>query len=113
MSDDESAGDAADERAHRLNRRFHSILFAPCPNDQILELVHRGGTRLSGLRGSTFAFVPDRALQSVQEHCDMLEMLRSDVDPVTIELAARNHRWRTKDALLRERSTGPAPLEPV
>ena len=86
-----------------LNQQFHSVLYEPCPNPHILDLVHRGWSRLSGLRDSTFAFVPGRAHHSVDEHAEILELIREGSDPLEIELAARNHRWRTMDAFLAAR----------
>lgn len=83
-----------------LNRRFHSVLFLPCPNPHLLDLVHRGWARLSGIRDSTFAYVPGRAHHSVDEHTQILELIRAGAEPIDIELAARNHRWRTRDAFL-------------
>ncbi|WP_410661369.1 GntR family transcriptional regulator [Amycolatopsis sp. lyj-112] len=83
-----------------LNQRFHSLLFECCPNPQILELVHQGWTRLSGLRDSTFAFVPDRASRSVEEHEEILRLISEKADPLEIEFAARNHRWATMQAFL-------------
>lgn len=96
--------------AHRftqLNRDFHSVLFEPCPNPHILDLVHRGWGRLSGIRDTTFAFVPGRATHSVEEHTQILELIRTGADPLEIELAARNHRWRTMDAFLDARHPHP------
>jgi len=84
----------------QLNQQFHSVLFEPCPNPHILDLVHRGWSRLSGLRDSTFAFVPGRARHSVDEHVEIIDLIRARADPLEIELAARNHRWRTMDAYL-------------
>jgi DNA-binding GntR family transcriptional regulator len=83
-----------------LNRDFHSVLFEPCPNPHLLDLVHRGWSRLSGIRDSTFAFVPGRAQHSVDEHVEILNLIRTGADPLEIELAARNHRLRTMDAFL-------------
>jgi len=92
-------------RFTELNRQFHSVLYEPCPNPHILDLVHRGWARLSGIRDTTFAFVPGRARHSVEEHTQILELIRSGADPLEIELAARNHRWRTMDAFLQARHT--------
>lgn len=83
-----------------LNRQFHSVLFEPCPNPQLLDLVHHGWARLSGIRDSTFAYVPGRAHHSVEEHTQILELIREGADALEIELAARSHRWRTRDAFL-------------
>ncbi|GAA1134736.1 MULTISPECIES: GntR family transcriptional regulator [Microbacterium] len=114
LLDEQALAEAAEvnERMHRLldhfdahaftelNRQFHSVLFEPCPNPHLLDLVHRGWARLSGIRDSTFAYVPGRAQHSVDEHTQILELIREGAEPLEIELAARNHRWRTRDAFL-------------
>jgi DNA-binding GntR family transcriptional regulator len=87
----------------QLNQQFHSVLYEPCPNPHLLDLVHRGWGRLSHLRDSTFAFVPGRAQHSVEEHTEILDLIRTGAEPLEIELAARNHRWRTLDAFLAAR----------
>jgi DNA-binding GntR family transcriptional regulator len=87
----------------QLNQQFHSVLYERCPNPHILDLVQRGWSRLSGIRDSTFAFVPGRASHSVDEHDEMLRLLRDGADPLEIEIAARDHRWRTMEAFLRAR----------
>jgi DNA-binding GntR family transcriptional regulator len=86
-----------------LNQQFHAVLFESCPNPHILDLVQRGWARLAGLRDSTFAFVPERARHSIDEHADILALIRAGAAPLEIELAARNHRWRTMDAYLAAR----------
>lgn len=86
-----------------LNQQFHSVLYEPCPNPHILDLVHRGWGRLANLRDTTFAFVPGRAHHSVAEHVEIIELIRAGAEPIEIEFAARNHRWRTMDAFLASR----------
>ncbi|GLJ62298.1 MULTISPECIES: GntR family transcriptional regulator [Microbacterium] len=86
-----------------INQEFHAVLFEPCPNPHILDLVHRGWTRMAGLRDSSFAFVPGRAHESVAEHDRILELIRSGAEPLEIELAAREHRWATMNAFLAQR----------
>lgn len=83
-----------------LNLEFHSVLFEECPNPHILDLVHRGWSRLTVLRDSSFSFVPGRARESVAEHEAILVLIESGADPVEIELAARRHRTATLDAVL-------------
>lgn len=87
----------------RLNSQFHSVLYAPCPNPHLLELVRLNWSRLSGLRHSTFVFVPGRAAESVAEHSELLDLIRRGADPLQVELTTRKHRWRTKDAFLAAR----------
>ncbi|WP_378144376.1 GntR family transcriptional regulator [Cnuibacter sp. UC19_7] len=93
----------------RLNQEFHSVLYEPCPNPHILDLVHRGWGRLAGIRDSTFAFVPGRATHSVEEHVEILDLIRDGADPIDVELAARHHRWRTMDAFITARHSGDHP----
>lgn len=83
-----------------LNHQFHSMLFARCPNPRLLELVTAEWGRLGHLRDSTFAFVPQRACGSVQEHEQILRLIDRDVPPGQIESAARQHRAATLAAYL-------------
>lgn len=90
-------------RFTELNREFHTVLFAPCPNPHISDLVRRGWGRLSQLRESTFAFVPGRAAESVREHDTLIDLIESGADALDIELAAREHRIGTLRAYLGHR----------
>ncbi|TFC18156.1 GntR family transcriptional regulator [Cryobacterium algoritolerans] len=92
----------------RLNLEFHSTLFEACPNPHLLDLVHRGWSRLSALRDSIFSFVPGRAHESVAEHTALLDLIEDGGDPLQVELAARNHRLGTLDAFL-ARQKAPSP----
>ena len=87
----------------KLNLDFHAALFESCPNAHILDLVHRGWSRLAVLRESTFSFVPGRAHESVVEHTTILDLVESGADALDIELAARNHRLATLDAFIAHR----------
>lgn len=84
----------------RVNWQFHAVLYERCPNPHILELVRGGWGRLSRLRDSTFAIVPNRAQHSVREHTELIDLIRGGGDAIEIELSVRNHRWRTIDAYL-------------
>jgi DNA-binding GntR family transcriptional regulator len=87
----------------QLNHRFHRVLYAPCPNALILDLADRSWSRLSGLRDTSFAQIPERPRHSVEEHEAILQLIRDHADPIEIELATRNHRLRTLDAFLAAR----------
>lgn len=78
-----------------LNRQFHAVLFEPCPNPELLDLVHRCWARMSGLRDSTFTFIPQRARESVAEHDEILALIAGGAQPLDLELAARRHRHAT------------------
>ncbi len=83
-----------------LNRQFHQVLFERCPNLRLLELVHAEWTRLSYLRDSTFAFVPDRARESVSEHEELVKLIEDAAPLAAIEDAARRHRDATLTAFM-------------
>ncbi|QDP95010.1 GntR family transcriptional regulator [Microlunatus elymi] len=87
-------------RFTQLNEDFHAVLFEPCPNPDLVDLVHRGWGRLRMLRDSTFSFVPGRAKESVAEHDQILDLIARRADPVEIELTSRRHRLATVEALL-------------
>ncbi|TAM69233.1 MAG: GntR family transcriptional regulator [Microbacteriaceae bacterium] len=105
--------DLQPHRFTELNLEFHSVLFEECTNPHILELVHRGWNRLRVLRDSTFGFVPGRARQSVVEHENLLRMIETDAEPLTLELAAREHRTATLDAFLAYQAGHKHPSAPV
>lgn len=86
-------------RFTQLNQQFHAVLFEECPNPHILDLVHRGWNRLSVLRDSAFGFVPGRARESVDEHERILRLIETGAEPLEIELAARDHRLATLEAV--------------
>lgn len=83
-----------------LNRQFHGVIFEHCANPRLLELVRQEWGRLGHLRTSTFAFVPERAGDSVAEHEQLLVLIEQGADPAEIERAARSHRSSTLDAYL-------------
>lgn len=90
-------------RYTQLNQQFHQVLFDRCPNPHILDLVGRGWSRLAGLRDTTFALIPGRPHHSVDEHDQILTLLRDGADPLEIEMTTRNHRLRTLDAFVAAR----------
>lgn len=81
-----------------LNEKFHRTLYGRCPNSHIAMLVDRGWARMAGLRSSTFSFVPDRAPRSVEEHDEILRLIRQRAETTTIEMTVRHHKWRTVEA---------------
>lgn len=89
-----------------LNLEFHSILFESCPNPNVLALVHRGWSRMRVLRNSSFSFVPSRALESVDEHEEILTLIEREATAEEIERCVREHRLATLRAVL-ERQPSP------
>ena len=94
-----------------LNQRFHSVLFAPCPNPRLLALVEAEWVRLGHLRDSTFSFVPGRAQESVREHETIVDLIEAGAPLADIERAARGHRSATLAAYLSHEHPDEAPVE--
>lgn len=83
-----------------LNERFHRVLCAPCPNEHLLELVHREWQRMAMIRRSSFGRLPSRPATSVAEHENLLELLREGAAADDIERIARAHKLRTMKEFL-------------
>lgn len=93
----------------QLNQEFHAVLFAPCPNPRLLDLVTAEWARLGRLRDSTFSFVPGRAQESVREHEGILALVEAGAPLPDIERAARQHRSATLAAYLDHQHPGAHP----
>ena len=85
----------------RHNRRFHEALFGACPNRHLLGLLDREWAVLETTRRSAFTLIPERAVRSVQEHGELLELIESGSPADTIERFARDHRMSTARGVLR------------
>ncbi|MFS8641471.1 MAG: GntR family transcriptional regulator, partial [Symbiobacteriaceae bacterium] len=79
----------------RLNRRFHFAIYAGCPNPYLIELLHQTWDRLDRIRSTIFRYVPHRGWESIEEHRQLLEMIRAGAEPEAIEAFARQHKLRT------------------
>jgi DNA-binding GntR family transcriptional regulator len=66
----------------------------------MLELVHRGWTRLRSLRESAYVMVPGRAEESVAEHYALIDLIESGASHEAIEKSARDHHLATLNAYL-------------
>jgi DNA-binding GntR family transcriptional regulator len=89
----------------RLNHEFHEALYRRCPNERLCTLVGLEWDRLSHLRDSTFAFVPERALESVEEHSRIVALIRARASAQEIERAVREHRAATLHSYQNSRTT--------
>lgn len=88
------------DRFTRLNREFHEVLFSACPNRHILAMLDREWGLLETTRRSAFSYIPARAARSVDEHDELLRMIRAGRNGIEIEMFARGHRMATARQLL-------------
>jgi DNA-binding GntR family transcriptional regulator len=88
------------------------VFFEHCSNLHILDLVHRGWNRLATIRESSFGYIPGRAQESVEEHDNLVNLIASGADALTIEMAARAHRLATLNAYLESKNTASSTRSP-
>lgn len=86
----------------RLNRDFHFTLYASCPNRTLVELIAQTWDRLEGMRRSLSFYLGRRAVDSLEEHARLIELVEEGADEREIEEAARNHKVRTAEAYLED-----------
>jgi len=82
------------------NHDLHRVIYTACPNTHLFTLIEREWDRLTTIRRSTFAFIPERAREAVAEHDELLDMLDAGASPEKIEHFARAHRMRTAHRFL-------------
>ncbi|WP_051640087.1 GntR family transcriptional regulator [Cellulomonas sp. URHE0023] len=93
-------------RFSALNQEFHHILYSRCANPRLLEIVDAEWARLGHMRDSIFAFVPERARESVREHEGILVLIERGAPVGEIEQAVRRHRSGTLAAFLEHEHPG-------
>jgi len=83
-----------------LNERFHRVLCSRCPNDHLLDLVHREWQRMAMIRRTSFSRLPSRPATSIAEHDNLLSLMKDGGTLDEIERAARAHKLRTMNEFL-------------
>src|SRR5215203_5904538 len=94
------------QRFSDTNQAFHRVLYQRCPNRHILNLVVREWALLETTRRSAFAFIPERAIGSVAEHEQLLQLIEQRRPSEEIEAFARGHRMHTARSLLQHLGNG-------
>ncbi|MEB3101714.1 GntR family transcriptional regulator [Ferviditalea candida] len=86
------------EQFSELNRKFHSVIYEFCNNQYLKEQIHQTWERMSRVRQTVFTFVPQRAKESIQEHDQIIEMIRHQDSFAKIEEFVRQHKMNTVKA---------------
>jgi DNA-binding GntR family transcriptional regulator len=82
----------------RANQRFHRVIHEACGNPPLLELMRNTERRLDAIRRTVFTHIPYRGLSSIEDHREIVALIRAGAPPAKIEAAARVHKLRTVDA---------------
>jgi len=85
--------------ASKLNRAWHSVIYARCPNAYLVQVIGETQERMDAIRPTVFASNPERGFESVAEHATILGLLERAAPFDDIERAAREHKIRTIDAV--------------
>lgn len=89
------------QRFGDLNRTFHELLCSQSDDERLNNLVHAEWTRLDLIRRTAFWYAPGRALASLSEHDQILDLIEAGADADLIETAVRRHEINTLDAVAR------------
>lgn len=78
-----------------LNRIFHASIYEKCGNPILIEKIKETQHRMDRVRTTVFTIVPQRAVQSIQEHEDIIQVLRERAPFEKIEAMVREHKMNT------------------
>jgi DNA-binding GntR family transcriptional regulator len=84
--------------ASKLNRAWHSVIYARCSNAYLVQVIGETQERMDAIRPTVFASNPERGTESVAEHAIIADLLERSAPFDDIERAAREHKIRTIDA---------------
>lgn len=82
----------------KRNREFHEVFYARCPNESLIGMLRDIGRRLDAIRTTVFVNIPYRGSSSVQEHHELIALIRSHAPDAEVERAAREHKLRTVES---------------
>jgi DNA-binding GntR family transcriptional regulator len=97
----EALADFDPMRFSQLNKRFHVTICHLAADAHLAALLDTEWARLDLIRRSAFTHAPGRAVQSVAEHDALLDLLEAHANADDIEVAARQHKLNTLDAVTR------------
>jgi DNA-binding GntR family transcriptional regulator len=86
-------------KASKLNRAWHRVIYARCPNAYLVQVIGETQERMDAIRSTVFARNPERGRESVAEHAVILQLLERSAPFEEIERAAREHKVRTIEAV--------------
>lgn len=86
------------ERFGQLNREFHSVIYEQCGNDYLIEEIRLAQQRLDRVRRSIFTILPQRTIQSIAEHSEMIQLFQQGASFHQVEEIVRQHRLNTINA---------------
>lgn len=83
-----------------LNREFHTYICSHCGDERLNDLVVAEWARIEIIRRNAFWYAPGRALESIGEHDQLLDLIESGASASAIEAAACQHEVHTLNAVV-------------
>jgi DNA-binding GntR family transcriptional regulator len=77
------------------NREFHLAIYEHCPNPHLVELLKDTERRLDAIRRTVFTQIPYRGRASIEEHRELIALLRAGAPFEEVEATARRHKLQT------------------
>lgn len=88
----------------KYNRMFHGLTYDHCNNNFLVENIRATQSRLDSIRRAGSAFIPIRARESVKEHNQIIQMIKTNQPFDTIEAFVRAHKMKTLQAFSERKS---------
>ncbi|MFJ5700556.1 GntR family transcriptional regulator [Arthrobacter sp. NPDC093139] len=85
-----------------LNAQFHDLLCSPCPNAHLMELLESERSRMALIRKPTLGIIMRHAAEFVEDHDQLLELLKTNPHSPEIQLLAQAHKRRILEAVQTE-----------
>lgn len=82
----------------QLNREFHFYIYSFCPNKLLIKNIQEAWDRLDIVRQTGFTFFPNRTPQSIEEHTELIHLIKEHASSAKIEEFAREHKMNTLKA---------------
>lgn len=96
----EALGNLDYELVGALNVKFHAAIHDKCGNSYLIERLQQVWQRISQVRRANIAFAPQRASASIDEHGQLIVLLKEKAPKPTIEDYVRQHTLNTRQAVL-------------
>ncbi|MGN1402159.1 MAG: GntR family transcriptional regulator [Bacillus sp. (in: firmicutes)] len=84
----------------KLNKEFHAYIIDKCGNPVLIRQIADAQNGMDRVRKSIFPIVPKRAVQSIEEHEEIIRLLQEQAAFEEIESMVREHKFNTITAFL-------------
>lgn len=84
----------------KLNREFHTLIYAKSSNDYLVDRINETFARLDAIRVTVFMYIPQRSRLAIKEHENIIQAIEQQASASKIERLSREHKLRTMKAYI-------------